>query len=875
MAEHTENINIIYNTNASQVVKPIQNMTAQMKHQQNSVKALALRFVGYNLVLNAVMNLQRKLIDGIMESVKAFREFEVRMTEVSTIMGTDTLDQLDRLSAGVEVLSMNFGQATSDMAKGLYDILSAAFSVRDSLSLLNVATKASIAGLSDVRTSVDIFTSVLNAYGKEVSQAAIISDDLFQSVIRGKFQFAELESALGYIVPIAAQAGITFKELMSALSTATRHGLHLDMASRGLALAIQNIIQPSEGAAEAAEKYGISMDGLTLRVKGLYGWFEELNQKTKEFGRSIIGELIPNMRSVRVAMVLAGDEGLAGFAEDMELIEAAAGRTEEALSKMMETSQFVANQLTQQMEALKRDVGEGWDELVLHIQSGVITIIKAFTSLPTLLQDTFMKAPIQKGREEWVKQFMPTGDEIEDVKRHIGAINLGEEISKIMSKTKNKEVLAEMNKDLLALQSAANQTQSAFDNFQGSLQETMEEIGNLEINLLEIETRMKSLNEELNKNIVTGWGSYQKTIKGTLGLELEQLLIEQRLVDVQHDYEMGLKDSTYVYKVLNSDMQEAIKVLREHEEAQKQDRKETELMNIAMRQLSIQIMEIQLRGMMRRRGLTRQEERTIKKLNIEQMKLRLENMKETEQETVETYSLYQEKKQMVDEYIAKLEEENYQIRYTYDQEALDLRNHIDYQKDQLNEMVGYWDLTKVEIVDTSTEMINKLKEIFQDKEFTQILKDFGIDIEETLKNLESLRTKTITTANPTYVRTTQDVISSQARNVVTSLGGEQSPLMQVAPIRQAINQVLGIRGFQRGIHSVPETGLYKLHRGESVAPAGSQSIGGDTYQIVINMNGAVVRDENDVQRVAKSMGSALQRDLLDRKSGKSKYRLLP
>lgn len=873
MAEHTENINIIYNTNASQVVKSAQNLTTQMKSQQNHIKALALRFVGYNLILNSVMNLQRKLVEAIMDSVKAFREFETRMTEISTIMGTDTIDQMGRLAAGVEVLSMQFGQATSDMAKGLYDIISAAFSVRDSLSLLNTATKASIAGLSDVRTSVGIFTSVLNAYGKEVSQATIISDDLFQSVIRGKFQFEDLESALGYIVPIAAQAGIEFKELMSALSTTTRHGLHLDMTARGLALAIQNIIQPSEGAAEAAEKYGIQMDGLTLRVKGLYGWFEELNQKTKEFGRSIIGELIPNMRSVRVAMVLAGDEGLKGFAEDMELIENASGRTEEALTKMMNTSTFVANQLNQEMEAVKRDVGEGWDEIVMNIQRGILGIVRGITNIGNL--GTLITGSVQKGRTEWIKQFLPTGNEVEDIKRHINAINLGEEISEMMAGITNADVLAEMNKDLMALQDAANKTQTAFDKFNGELQESMESLGNLEVNLLEIETAMKSLNEELNKDIITGWGDYKKTIKGTLGLELEQLLSEQRLVDVQHDVEMGLKDSTYQYKVLNSDMQEAIGILREHEEAQKKDRKETELMNIAMRQLSIQIMEIQLRGMMRRRGLTRQEERTIKQLNIEQMKLRLENMKETEQETVETYSLYQEKQKMVDEYVAKLQEENYQIRYTYDQEATDLRNHIEYQEAQLNEMAGYWDLTKVKIVDASSDMIDQLKDIFQDKEFTQILKSFGIDIEKTLKDLEALRIKTVSTPNPTYVRTTGDVISTQARDVVTSLGGERSPLMQIEPIRQAINQVLGVRSFQRGEHSIPETGMYMLHRGETVSPAGTQNIGGDTYQIVINVNNPVIKDESDAQKVAKSLGAAFQRDLLDRQSGKSKYRLLP
>ena len=347
-----------------------------MKEQSSSMKGLALRFVGYNLVLNQVMGAQQKFVEFIKESVTSFREFETRLAEISTILGSDQIPLMARLQAGIENLSISYGQATSDMSKGMYDILSAAFDAENALNLLNTATKASIAGLSDIRTSVDIFTTVLNTYGMQVEQATDISNTLFQSVIRGKFQFQDLEQALGYVVPIAAQAGIQFQELMGALSTATRHGLHLDMTSRGLALAIQGIVNPSVKATKAAAKYGIEMNGLALRVMGLYGWFKNLNEATKEYGKSILGELIPNMRSLRVAMVLAGDVGLAGFNQDLIELAEMGNATEIALRKIMDTSQFVSNQLTQQWEQVKREVGEDWDEVMLGAQSAIIGLVK-------------------------------------------------------------------------------------------------------------------------------------------------------------------------------------------------------------------------------------------------------------------------------------------------------------------------------------------------------------------------------------------------------------------------------------------------------------------------------------------------------------------
>ena len=66
------------------------------------------------------------------------------------------------------------------------------------------------------------------------------------------------------------------------------------------------------------------------------------------------------MRSLRVIMALTSEEGLSGFATDLDLVETSAGRTEEALSEMMNIAQVQADILTQSMEALERSVGKAW-----------------------------------------------------------------------------------------------------------------------------------------------------------------------------------------------------------------------------------------------------------------------------------------------------------------------------------------------------------------------------------------------------------------------------------------------------------------------------------------------------------------------------------
>lgn len=326
---------------------------------KSTVVQLASAYIG---VMGVMMVFQR-LTGFVKDSIDQFRSFETRMAEVSTILTGDTLYAVSKLQTGVEELSISFGQSADDLANGLYDILSAAIDAKDAIRLLTISTKASIAGLTDVSTSVDVFTSIINAYGKSVAQAQSISDQLFQTVVRGKLRFEDLASAMGYIVPIAANVGVEFKEIAAALSTVTRQGLHVDMSTRGLALMLQNIADITPQAAEAARKYDTELSGLALRVKGLGFVIRELNDASEEFGAKVIPQMIRNMRSYRVAAALASEEGIKGFTKDLDLLNKATGRTEEAMSKMMNTQQRQVDILEETSNLAQRSIGEAWNPL--------------------------------------------------------------------------------------------------------------------------------------------------------------------------------------------------------------------------------------------------------------------------------------------------------------------------------------------------------------------------------------------------------------------------------------------------------------------------------------------------------------------------------
>lgn len=808
---------------------------------------MLLGVVSVTVIAHRAYAEMKKIVE---ESIKGFREFEIRIAEVSTILDETGMKQLPLLTAGVERLSVAFGQTTSDMAKGLYDILSAAFSARDAINLLNTATKASIAGLSTVKESVDIFTTVLNSYGMSAEQATHVSDILFQSVIRGKFVFKELESAIGYVVPIASQAGISLEELMAALSTSTRHGLHLDMASRGLALAIQGIINPTTDAAKAAEKYGIDLSGLGLRADGLYKWFERLNEKTKEFGKGILPEVVKNMRSLRIAMVLAGEEGIQGFADDLRYLEGAAGRTEEALAKMMETQQFQANQLREQLALVERDWGDWWGGVELAAKRVILSFV----------------APKNIGIGETLRNMYPVSDEeLENIKTRLKLLQDLEDEEEFIanarkqfeadyhtqdiSSVKYRRLPTPSDADILReTQALLDETQDAWNNWKGAIDDAAESIGNLELVIFDLERDVDRLNTELNKPFLWGMNKQFDTF-GSLNYELEYLQARQDEADISHDIQQGLKAEDYEWKTHIDGLKEAVDYVREYEQAQRQNTEAMQASTLAMRQNNIEMMKLQLKGMQRRRGLTRSETQRMKQLQISNLEIRIaaeETQKSTTQLEYENYLTY--KKTIEDqERIAK--EHAYQMGYTWDSERTELEDHIGWEQKLLTIRNTQWDTSFTNLTSMIQEHVTRLVDVMNDPELLKSASFFGIDIPGMLSSV-AMRAKEF---------------GMDVSQPATS--GSISPYTpaQQRGIRQLTGQ------YQQGTYYVPRTGPAMVHKGEEIVPSGSQR-GGGTISATINVNVAEIHNHSDIEALGAQLAVAIKSELVGA-DGVSKYGL--
>lgn len=164
--------------------------------------------------------LTKPLVGIAEEAIGASTELNGMMANVQSLgLGTDRVVEL---KGAVQDLAIDMGKNTSDMAGGLYQVVSAFGDSSDAVAELEVAAKAGAAGLASTEDAINLISSVTKGYGDTSLEAQKkVSDLAFQTVALGQTTFPELAASMGKVVPMAAALGVSQEELFAQMSTLT------------------------------------------------------------------------------------------------------------------------------------------------------------------------------------------------------------------------------------------------------------------------------------------------------------------------------------------------------------------------------------------------------------------------------------------------------------------------------------------------------------------------------------------------------------------------------------------------------------------------------------------------------------------------------
>jgi len=319
-------------------------------------KQMAVGLGVTQLATSGIRMLRRQFAD----TIETGREFEREWANVTTML-TVSQEETDKLRKELRELSPTLGD-TTDLAKGMYQVLSASIKPAKAIKFLGDAAESAMAGITDTRTAVDALTTVINAYRLEAEAATDVSDIMFGIVKRGKLTYEELAGSIGTVVPVASMLGIEFREIGGAISTLTRQGIQASKATMYLRQVLMAVLKATDETKQQAKDLGFEFTAEALAAKGLGEFLADLKEGTKG-NAELLKVFIPDVRALSGVMALCG-AAAQGFAEDLDFLKDVAGLTAEAFDKQKDSLDFWIKVAGASMDKFKEAFYEGFADPV-------------------------------------------------------------------------------------------------------------------------------------------------------------------------------------------------------------------------------------------------------------------------------------------------------------------------------------------------------------------------------------------------------------------------------------------------------------------------------------------------------------------------------
>lgn len=269
--------------------------------------------------------------------VKSAQEYETAMAKVGTIADTQAVP-LEKMSGQIMALSNQTGISANAIADDVYNAISAGQDTADAVNFVTNSTKLAKAGFAESSQTIDVLTTILNAYGKSADEVGSVSDMLIQIQNKGKVTVAELSSVMGKIIPTANANGVSLEQLGAGYAIMTSKGI----AAAETTTYMNSMLNELGKSGTTADKLlrsttGSSFKELMASGKSLGDVLGIMQQAAEESGKSL-SDVFGSAEAGKAAVSLLSG-GVDGFNESVQGMIDSAGATDAAFAQMENTTE--------------------------------------------------------------------------------------------------------------------------------------------------------------------------------------------------------------------------------------------------------------------------------------------------------------------------------------------------------------------------------------------------------------------------------------------------------------------------------------------------------------------------------------------------------
>lgn len=321
------------------------------------------------------------LAAGLTISVKNAVEFEKGMTNIATIIDTNTESMKDMGNAVLDI-SKRTPVQISELTSTLYEIRDAGISANDAMDVLEKSAQLGVVALGSTADAGDIVTSAVNAFKLNSEETQKVYGYVFEAAKAGKTSLSDLADGFGSVAAMAAHANIQLPEYLSAVSALTVTGLPAAQANAELKSVISGVTRESKELTKVLDQLGAkSFKDLMDKKGGLVNAFKAITESVKGDDAAIIS-IFGSIKAYNAVVQLSGDlNGL--YTDTLKNMENGSQSVTEAFEKQKNTVSAQWQTMKNNLDVLSIQVGSA---LLPALNQALQAVTKFIDKIPAIVE---------------------------------------------------------------------------------------------------------------------------------------------------------------------------------------------------------------------------------------------------------------------------------------------------------------------------------------------------------------------------------------------------------------------------------------------------------------------------------------------------------
>lgn len=369
MATGTLGLNILISASASSVGPAITSLTRGLA----GISPMLAGVVGGAALVGAAV-----VAIGV-KSVQMAAQYQQSMNMVQALTGS-SMQQMNTYDASLKQLALDSGVAPNDLAKGLYQVISAGYSGAAAMKVLTLATEDSKIGMTDEATVADALTNILANFSWQTKNASQVNGIMLETVTLGKSTFQQYASTITRAASSASQFHISLQTMSAAWATMTANGIRAAQASVDFTQVVNTMYGKIGTVTKSLEKNGIAFNESAFNAASFQNKILMLNAALEQARAKHVQVTGVTLQAAQAIQTIS--QHMDVYKSDLATLnnqQAMGNKTQQAWAITQQGFSQQMSQLGAAMQVLFINIGQQLLPVLTRLAAAVTPLVVAFT----------------------------------------------------------------------------------------------------------------------------------------------------------------------------------------------------------------------------------------------------------------------------------------------------------------------------------------------------------------------------------------------------------------------------------------------------------------------------------------------------------------